>query len=306
MEHRPLIIIAALIMLAFAATLVLRNTGKLEGLELKAYDSYLGLADDLEGPHEPIVMVEYTESDEAAFGYPLPDASLAKLLAQLAADEPVAIGLDLIRDRPEPQVEDTTAFDDLSSIFRDHPSIVGTMKGGSGAFGPPPALEDRPFQVGSVAILTEPDGRTRRGLLNIDEGEAVPRPSLALLLATRYLASNDVPIDRSPDGRLTLGSSTISPLRPQETGFYSPSANLDGGDQFLLNFPACASGFERHQIKEILDDPDSLDVDGRIVLIGNTVRAAKDVFDVPLVCAGMTDDKMFGVHLHGQIISQLI
>ncbi len=306
MEHRPLIILAALILVAFAVTLVLRNSGKLEGLELKAYDSYLKLAGDLEGPHDPIVMVEYTESEDAAYGFPLPDEILGKLLAQLVADEPVAIGLDLIRDRPEPPSEDTSAFDNLSTIFQDQAAIVGTMKGGSGAFGPPPALVDRPLQVASVAILPEPDGRTRRGLLHINEEQDISRPSLALLLASRYLAANDIPIDWSADGQLTLGSSTIRPLNPRESGFYSPSLDLDGGYQFLLTFPACASGFERHQMKDILDNPGSLDVSGKIVLIGNTVRAAKDVFDVPLVCADMIDGKMFGVHLHGQITSQLI
>ena len=306
MEHRPLIILGALILLAFAVTLVLRTTGKLESLELRAYDSYLSLAGDRQGPHEPIVMVEYTESDETAFGYPLPDKVLAKLLDQLAAGEPAAIGLDLIRDRPEPQSDDTTDFDNLSAVFQDHPAIIGTMKGGSGAFGPPPALEDRPLQVASVAILSHPGGQTRRGLMMINEDGETNRPSLAFLLASRYLAANDVSIDWSPERHLTLGSSTVRPLFPQETGFYGPSSNLDGGYQFLLTFPACATGFERHKIEDVLDDPESLDVKNRIVLIGNTVRAAKDVFDVPLTCADMTDGKMFGVHLHGQIISQLI
>ena len=36
------------------------------------------------------------------------------------------------------------------------------------------------------------------------------------------------------------------------------------------------------------------------------MRAAKDVFDVPMNCDGMVGGKMFGLHLHGQIVSQLI
>lgn len=306
METRPLIVLAALVLLAFAATLLLRNTGRLEGLELKAYDSYLRISGGQDGPSEPIVMVEYTESDEAAFGYPLPDDILGELLEQLAADQPVAIGLDLIRDRPEPPSDDLTAFNKLSRIFKDTPAIVGIIKQGSGAFGPPPALQDSPFQIGSAAIHHDPDGLIRRGLLHIAEDGSATQPSLAHLLASRYLAANNVDIDWSPEGHLALGKSNIRRFHPESSGFYRHSPKWAGGYQFLLTFPACAVGFERHRLKDVLDRPDSIDVHGRIVLIGNTVRAAKDVVDVPLNCADMTDGKMFGLHLHGQIISQLI
>ena len=306
METRPLIILAALILLAFAAALLLRNTGRLEGLELKAYDSYLRIAGGQDGPNEPIVMVEYTESDEATFGYPLPDDTLANLLEQLAVAKPAAIGLDLIRDRPEPQSGDLAAFEHLSRIFESHPSIIGIIKHGAGAFGPPPALKDRPFQIGSAAILHDTDGLIRRGLLHITGDDGATHPSLALLLASRYLAANNVEIDQSPAGHVTLGESYFRPLQPENSGFYRQSSKWSGGYQFLLTFPACETGFERHKLADVLRDPKSIEVGGRIVLIGNVVRAAKDLVDVPLSCNGMTDGDMFGLHLHGQIISQLI
>ncbi len=306
METRPLIFLAALVLVAFAMTLLLRQTGWLETLELKTYDSYLQLSAGGGDLHEPIVMVEFTESDEAVFGFPLPDAVLAKLLQQLAADQPAAIGLDLIRDRPEPPSDDPSAFDELSAAFRDNPSIIGITKRGSGAFGPPPALEDRPFQIGSAAIAHDPDGLIRRGLLFIAEDGGPTQPSLAMILAGRYLASKNMDIKRSSDGWFTLGESTVIPFHPDQSGFYQQSARWAGGYQFLLSYPACATGFERHRLQDVLDNPASIDVRDRIVLIGNTVRAAKDVFDVPLACAGTSDKDMFGLHLHGQIVSQLI
>lgn len=306
MEARPLIALAALVLLAFGTTLFLRHTGRLESLELKAYDGYLKASGQSEGPHDPIVMVEYTERDETAFGYPLPDDILGDLLRQLASDQPAAIGLDLIRDRPEPPSDDPTAFESLSTTFRDYPSIIGITKQGSGAFGPPPALEDRPFQIGSATISHDPDGLIRRGLLHIAEDDGKTQPSLALMLASRYLASKAIAFDQSPEGHLTLGESHIVPFQPEDSGFYRRSARWAGGYQFLLTFPACKTGFERHRVQDVLERPDSLDVRGRIVLIGNTVRSAKDVFDVPLACADMSDGKMFGLHLHGQIISQLV
>lgn len=306
MERRPLVILAAIILSAFVATLLIRSTGKLEGLELKAYDSYLQLTADRASSPSPILMIEYTEEDEAAFGYPLPDAVLGRLLDQVAAEKPVAIGLDLIRDRQEPPSDDPTAFENLSATFRNNPSIVGIVKDGAGAFGPPPALADKPLQIGAADILPDPDGVIRRGLLHVAAEDGTPRPSLALMLASRYLAANDIAIDWSPEGHLSVGESRIVPFQAETSGFYQKNADRGGGYQFLLTFPACASGFERHRISDVLDKPGAVDLGDRIVLVGNVVRAAKDVVDLPLSCADMTDGKMFGLHLHGQIISQLI
>jgi CHASE2 domain-containing sensor protein len=162
------------------------------------------------------------------------------------------------------------------------------------------------MQIGTAAILPDSDGIIRRGLLHLSESGGTSRPSLALLLASRYLAANDVEIDWSPAGHLVLGDSVIRPFLPQSSGFYHHGAKDGGGYQFLLTFPACGTGFERHRIEEVLDQPDQIDANGRIVLVGNTVRAAKDVVDVPMNCAGMSHGKMFGVHLHGQIVSQLL
>jgi len=311
MEQRPLFILAGLTLLALSITLFLRGLGFLEGLELKAYDSYLKQADDRQSPSGPVVMVEYTEEDEAAFGFPLPDDRLADLFQALTDKGAVAIGLDLIRDRPEPQTADRTAFDRLSRIMREHPSIIGIVKDGTSAFGlafdPPPALADRPLQIASATILPDADEVIRRGLLHLTEESGAKRPTLALMLAARYLAANRVEVDWPTADHLLLGDRRIRPFSPDASGFYRPNSGFNGGYQTLLTFPTCATGFERHHITDLLGDrADEIDLEGRIVLVGNTVRAAKDVFDVPVNCDGMVGDKMFGLHLHGHIISQLI
>ncbi|MEM7041412.1 MAG: CHASE2 domain-containing protein [Pseudomonadota bacterium] len=307
MERRPLIVLGVLTLLAFFLALLLRSLGFLEGTELKAYDAYLRLTGDRQEPSQPVVMVEYTEADEAAFGFPLPDDRLADLFDVLTAKGAVAIGLDLIRDRPEPLTSDRTAFERLSRILREHRSIIGIVKDGTGAFGPPPALADRPLQTASATILPDGDGTIRRGLLHLIEEDGTTRPTLALMLAARYLAANRVEVDWPDRGRIRLGEHEISPLSPDASGFYRQGAGFGGGYQFLLTYPACAEGFERHTVSDVLgEEAGEIDLDGRIVLVGNVVRAAKDVFDVPVDCAGMAGDKMFGLHLHGQIISQLI
>ena len=307
MEKRPLFVLASLTLLAFSLVLLLRSVGLLEGWELKAFDTYLRLTGDREGPTEPVVMVEYTDEDDAAFGFPLPDEHLADLFDVLTAKGATVIGLDLIRDRPEPQIEDRSAFERLSQILLDHPSIIGIVKDDTGAFGPPPALADRPLQVASATILPDADGSVRRGLLQLTEESGAKRITLPLLLAARYLTVNGVAFDWPAPERLVLGNHTLRPFSPDDSGFYRQRRGFDGGYQFLLTYPACKTGFERHRIGDLLGGgADEIELDGRIVLVGNTVRAAKDVFDVPLNCAGMASDKMFGLHLHGQIVSQLI
>ncbi len=305
MKHRPLLTLAGLTLLALSAVLLARGFGLLEGLELKAFDLYLRIAHEREDP-PPVVMIEYTEEDEAAFGYPLPDRHLADLLAVVTAGGAAAIGLDLIRDRPEPTTDDPAAFERLSAILRENPAIIGIVKDGDGAFGPPPALADRPLQVASAALLPDADGRVRRALLHLTGDASAGRPTLALMLAARYLAAKGVAVEWTAPDRLRLGEQIIEPFRPGASGFYRPDAGFDGGYQLLLTFPACRQGFERHGAGALLGAPDTVDLEGRIVLIGNTVRTAKDVIDLPLDCAGMAGGKMFGLHLHGQIVSQLI
>ncbi|MEZ5936287.1 MAG: adenylate/guanylate cyclase domain-containing protein [Alphaproteobacteria bacterium] len=307
MEQRPLVILGGLTLLAFSLTLLLRSLGLLETLELEAYDVYLQATDEGTGPSAPVVMVEYTEEDEAAFGFPLPDDRLADLFEVLTAKGAIAIGLDLIRDRPEPQVEDRTAFERLSSTLRANPSIIGIVKDGDGAFGPPPALADQPLQIASATILPDADETIRRGLLHLTEDGGASRPTLALMLAARYLAANGAVVDWPDVDRLRLGEQEIHRFSPDSSGFYRQHNGFGGGYQFLLTFPACDTGFERHRVADLIDgDTDGIDLEGRIVLIGNTVRASKDVVNVPLDCDGLAAGKMFGLHLHAHVISQLL
>ena len=48
------------------------------------------------------------------------------------------------------------------------------------------------------------------------------------------------------------------------------------------------------------------DLAGKVVLFGNQASDAKDVFKIPLACAGGVEQQIYGVALHGQIVSQLI
>lgn len=294
----------ALILAAACVTLAARHLGMLKPIELLAYDAFLGVKPTTTSTDPGIVIVEYRGDDEAHYGYPLRDRPLADLLERILAEEPVGIGLDLIRDRPEPG--DDSAFRQLSDILDREPAIVGIVWSQAGEYGPPPVLADRLDRLGAVDIIEDPDKKVRRGLLFVDiDGKAVP--SLALQLALRH--ANRRGIDgQYLDDQLQLGKAPFVPFEPNSSRFYAPRRDDRGpeGYQFLLSYPACRSGFPTFSVRDVLDGSARGAFAERIVLIGNTKRAYQDFRAVPLSCRGSVGGDMFGVHLHAQMTRQII
>jgi adenylate cyclase len=293
-----------LAVLALLASLVLlgltlaRHQSVLQPLELKAHDLLLSLL-RLDAPRDPrIVLVAIREADIARHGWPLDDATLAEALERLLRHEPQVVGIDLFRDRPEPP-----GTERLARLLREDSRLVGIMKyPGTDEDGvqPPAAIAD-PERIGFADMLIDPDGIVRRGLLFLGGGEEA-RWSLALRLATTYLASRDVfpESDEQDPRRLRLGTATYVPLESRTGGY----GELDSrGYQFLLSYPAGRAGFTTLNLQQVLEgalEPDA--VRGRIVILGTTASSVKDVFTTPLAGHGLD----FGIELHAQATSQLI
>ena len=278
-----MIALTLLIHVAFGLVVGVRALGWLSFLELAAYDLLLqparGAGAATTTPAPEALVVAYTEADEARYGYPLPDRELADLLERLIAAEPVALGLDLIRDRPEPPTGTAADQRRLAAALTAHPAVIGILKETAPGFGPPPALADRPEQLAAADIVKDPDGTVRRGLLFLTAGTTT-RPSLALQLAARWLLAAGV--QPAWDGaQFRLGATVHTQLDPRLSGFYGPAVDA-GGYQVLMGFPACSEGFRHIPVHEVLDGGiDAEAIGGRMVLIGNTVRAAKDRRKVP-------------------------
>ena len=304
--QRHALTVLLLIHLALLLVVGLEYLGLLPALERPVYDAFLRRLTASEAVDPSVVIVEYTEADEARYGYPLPDGTLAELLEKLAAAQPVAIGLDLIRDRPEPQGGDSAGHERLSAALAAHESIVGIVKDTSGGFGPPPALADQPVRLGFADIMKDPDGVVRRGLLFMTT-TAGTRPSLALQLAGRRLLADGITPVWQGD-RLELGATRYAALHPQSSSLYAAAepAVDDRGYQLLLTFPACPGTYRRLSVNDVLEGGGELELADRLVLIGNTVKLARDHFSVPVECGGPLPGEMFGVHLHAQVASQLI
>jgi adenylate cyclase len=175
--------------IVFVGIVGLRSTGSLESLELTAYDWYIRLQPEVSGPNSPIVLIEINENDiQNQAGWPLTDATVAKVLEILIHWQPRAIGLDLYRDIPVPP-----GSKELEVILTKNHNIITPMKfGGAEKIGipPPPPLKDTD-QVGFNDIIVDPDAIVRRGLLFLDDGENISF-SFALRLALLYLRAEGV------------------------------------------------------------------------------------------------------------------
>ena len=261
-----------------------------------------------EGVDPSVVIVEYTEADEARYGYPLPDGTLAELLEKLAAARPLAIGLDLVRDRPEPQGGDPAGHERLSAVLAAHDFIIGIVKDTKpGAFGPPPALADQP----RPARRRRCPQRSRRS-----RAPGAPLHVPARAPGRRWRCSwphgGFGPTASMPawqGDRLQLGATQYAPLHPQSSSLYA--ARRAGVLRRRLPVPPDLSRLPRH--------PPAPQRQGRARGRRRRSRdrepagpdrqhgqAARDYFSVPVDCGGPSHREMFGVDLHAQVASQLI
>ena len=282
--------------------LVLRSAGRLESLELAAYDWYIRL-----GTHTPadprILLVTITEGDIQTQGrWPLPDEVLARALTRLAASGPRVIGVDLYRDVPVPP---GTA--DLEAVLARETRVIGVMKfrsATSAGVAPPPALKGTE-RIGFSDILVDPGGTVRRGLLFLDDGETTAS-SFALLLALTYLQREGVTLGPDPaDPRaVKLGSTTIRALEGNEGGYVRADAR---GYQFLLDWRGGRAAFPSVSLTALLSgEVPRAAIENRIVLVGVTADSVKDQFYTPFSRGRRADQDMAGVAIHAQIVSQLL
>lgn len=290
-------------MIVFLAIVGLRGTGSFESLELAAYDSYIRLQPRVSGPGSCAVLIEINEHDiQNQAGWPLTDATVAKMLEMLTQYHPRAIGLDLYRDTPVPP-----GTKELERVLTKHRHIITTMKfGGAERTGiPPPSVLRDTDQVGFNDIIVDPGGIVRRGLLFLDDGKNIFF-SFALRLALLFLRTEG--ITPQPDAvnpeHMRLGQTTIRPFGPNDGGYIRADAR---GYQFLLDFRKSRRSFPTYSLSTLLASQINPEVvRDKIVLIGTRTESVKDFFFTPFSRGLHSDQQISGVELHAHIINQLL
>ena len=289
------------------AVILVRSLGLLQPWELAVYDQFIRVR-----PTEPrdnrIVIVGIDEEDLQKFGFPIPDGKMAELLQKIAADKPLAIGVDIFRDLPIPP-GDTAGVQKLHKAWETIPNLIGIEELPSGkALGvnPPPVLHQKD-QVGFNNIIKDIDNKVRRGLLYHAGNDGSIHISFALKLALIYLENQGIkPKPASGNSQdLQLGKGVFERLRGNEGGYVNADA---GGYQFLANLRGPRGTFSMVSMNDILSEKVPRDfAQGRIVLIGSTATSVKDVHSTSYSAGLFSAPKeVSGVELHANFISHIL
>ncbi|HEY9667244.1 MAG TPA: CHASE2 domain-containing protein [Coleofasciculaceae cyanobacterium] len=295
-----------------------RQLGMLEGMELRAYDQLMRSRRD-EGPDNRLLVVGVTESDIQSRGeYPIKDETLAQLLEKLQAYQPRAIGIDILRDVPQGTPQGRVA---LEKILKQNESIIAVCKMSSanepGTAAAPGVPEER---VGFADLPLDPGGTLRRSLLlstptapkvtppiehlcNIPDPEN-QIPSFSFQLALLYLEDENIAPELTPNGELQIDSAVFNRLSERSGGYH----NADAGDyRLMLNYRSPENSVKQVSLSEVLDGKiEPAWVKDRIVLIGYTSANVKDDFYTPYSVGAQDSQKMPGVVVHAQNVSQIL
>ena len=279
--------------LAIAATYL----GLFQNIEWLTLDLWFRLR-PREQRESRITVVTISESDLRRLRqWPIPDSILSELITKISQQKPRAIGLDLYRDFPvEPGTEE------LESVFRSTPNIVGVEKAIGDRVSPPPALAKQQ-QVALADLLIDSDGKVRRGLLSVRVKSGEVKLGLATRLALMYLTEEGVelkPVKNSQ--KRILGKAVFTPFRGNDGGYVRTDR---GGFQILLNFRGRENTFNQISIFDVLNEkiPPNL-LQDQLVLVGSIAPSLNDLFPTPYSEA--ESEYLPGVFIHANLASQII
>ncbi|MGL4374944.1 MAG: CHASE2 domain-containing protein, partial [Microcoleaceae cyanobacterium] len=280
-----------------------RHFALFQPLELMAYDQMVRLRPD-PGPDPRLLIVTLTEEDIQKYNWPIQDEILAKVLAKLSQYKAKVIGLDIYRDLPvEPgykQLKEQFQNPNVIAIKNLLGSSSGSIKKG---VNPPPGIP--PARIGINDIPVDPDGTVRRQLMIVNTPEKETYYSLSMQVAMKYLAYDGIKADNSPDDDTILfwGKATFQPLKPNSGAYEKVDT---GGYQILLNYHSGQKVAPTVSIQELLEgDINPNLIKDKIVLIGANAASLRDIFLTPYRSI-LETEKMPGVFIHAQMVSQLI
>jgi len=276
-----------------------RSLGVLQIWELKSYDQLLRQRPAEEPADSRLLIVGADEADIRQYKYPLPDAIVARLIAELEQYQPVAIGLDIFRDQPVALGYDLlTQLQQNQSLFTV--CSLGTSK--ENAVAPPP--NSPAAQIGFNDLENDKqDNFVRRHLLSRTPNAIFPLSpcktpySFSLQLAYQYLQAKGIAVSTTEDKNWQFGEVVWKRLESRSSGYQ----NLDArGNQVLLNYRATPQIAQQVTIAEVLTgniEPEW--VKNRVVLIGVTAASIQDDHDTPY-------GRMRGLQIHAHMVSQLL
>jgi diguanylate cyclase (GGDEF)-like protein len=284
-------------LLALTCVSAVKRLTLFQYLEVTSFDMQTRLR-----PYQPIddrlLLIEITESDLEAHGWPLSDEIVATVIANLQRYDPAVVGVDLYRNTPQPPGKAA-----LDQEFQAD-NVIGIMNVGTSADGNEvPAAQALPAnRVGFNDLAIDPDGVLRRNLLFVGTAET-PYYSFPLRIALAY--HNDLPFEIDPDNdQLRLGKTTFPALQAGNGGY----SNVDNrGYQVLMRYRSPLPIARSLTVTDVLEGAVPPDwVKGKIILIGSTASSLKDEFFTPYSLDQSSEFMMAGVEVHAQSVSQIL
>lgn len=277
---------------------IIRQSGGLQPLELKAYDLMMRLRPD-PGLDSRLLIVEITETDiQTIKQWPIPDGILAQVLAKLQQYKPRAIGIDIYRDIAVPP-----GHSELVQQLQK-PNIIGVTFIGNqwvSSISPPPTLPDK--QVGFLNIPIDPDGVVRRQLIFAKDKKTILM-AFSLQLALLYLKGEGIFPKLNHKGQYQLGTVVFDKLQSNSGGYQNIDAK---GYKFLLNYRTPKKIAQTVTLMQVLKGNYKPEwIQDKIVLIGTNSYSVKDSFLTPYHNRNIQFQEMPGVAVHGQMVSHIL
>lgn len=267
------------------------HLGLLEKTELQGYDLLVS-SSELQSPPDEVVIVDFDDASvEALNAFPIPRALLADVLEKIAVGEPELIGLDVLLDKARDPRDDER----LVRVIAGAGNVILAEVFGSvqlPASAPLRQFRQEAFDVGFANLPVDGDGLIRRMFLWMRDSN-YEQVSFPIVLASNYLQQ---PLQVGRPGFVRLGGLEI----PLYEG--SPNSSLIG----FRSLPPAQSV----TVQRLLEpDFDPLMLKGKIVLVGQSSTAAKDLYRTPVFRSwrpGTGRPMLSGVEIHAAAIATLL
>ena len=306
---RQRLVTALITSLVTTAMLVgVRSLGIIQHWEISAFDSMMRIRPD-EGVDPRLLVVTVTEEDIQAQKQrqksSISDEALEKLLQQLEAYQPKAIGLDIYRDFP---VE--AKYPNLAKRLRQSKNFFAICKAVGGkqeTIGIAPPNEVTKERIGFSDVVLDSDLVVRRHLLAMTpdpSSNCKTSLSFNVRLAKFYLNQQGIPSYVNNDEKLQLGNIVLNPI-DTPTGSYQKLDSL--GHQILLNYRSTAHIAQQVTLGQVLKGQLQPDwVKNKVVLIGVDAESVRDTFFTPYSTGVTPHREIPGVIIHAHMVSQLL